>query len=607
MTDDSIETWISSPLSLEGVGVVSGVGIGYAFLHDDKELSFVFDKPVIKKDEIVRLNQAFLMLNQEIEYLLNFDFINIVRESKEVLETFKMLSIDQGWKNHLIVEIEKGACAEEAIQIVLKTTKEKFNANGTLRVCSSDLEDISIRLLKHLCSDEKLESYKTLINNQPIVVFAKNLGVADLLEYHNKNLKGVVLSDSAHASHMVILARSLGIPVVVGVNSTLKTVDNTSSVLVNGGTGHVYIRPVTSLLQQFGKKITHEIEPLFRFSVDKESITTLDGITIDLFVNANLQEDLEVLKHDIIKGIGLYRTEIPFMMKDKLPSVDTQIEFYKNVLNNAQNKPVLFRTLDIGGDKIVSGFQTHNSDLNQKKIPQLRAIRLTLDRPMIMRQQIRALFRARCQSQYPDLPLYLMIPMLAEPKEFVATLQLIDLELEREKNRGNPIPKEIRAGAMIEVPALVHQLSDLVPLVDFLTIGSNDLFQYFYAIDRDNLQVFQRYDVLSPAFLTFLKSIYNQIQPYDIPLSLCGEMASFPLEAMALLGLGLRKLSVSPNAIEPIYKMVSSLNLEKFTPYLASICQQMSSPITLGEMRFGTSMSLRQKLKDFAKDHGVVI
>lgn len=591
------------PLLIQGAGLSFGLGLGYAFWHH-LEHTPLRKKETTARREKSRLTKAFLGLQKEIDDLFSSAADALSRESAQILEIYRHLAADKGWKRRLFKEIDNDILAEDAIQTILSQFKKIYQSNPFWKTRLHDLEDLSARLQKHLVQKKS----KNLLSDtpQPLIVIAKSLGVADLLEYHNKNLKGIILTETNESSHMIILARSLGIPVVEGDENVLTKILNNHPLLVDGKAGHIHTQSFDNLVKIFNEKTdTHALKSSFK-SKHYKNLTTLDGIKIDLYINANLTEDLVNLDQGIIKGVGLYRTEIAFMKRDTVPSVETQTNLYRQILDAAGEKPVLFRTLDIGGDKIIPQFQGTKDPHRTKTIQNWRAIRLTLDKPMIMRQQLRALIKARTSSRFPDHPLFLMIPMLAEPSEFIATSQLIELELEREKRMGNPVPKEVKVGAMIEIPALVHQLSYLAPFVDFLTIGSNDLFQFFYAIDRDHLQVFQRYDVLSPAFLMFLKNIHEQVELYNIPLSLCGEMASQPLEAMALLGLGLRKLSVSPGSIEPIRKMISSLNLAKFTPYLSAICQQTVASTTLTEMRFGASTSLRQKLKNYAIDHNVI-
>ena len=602
MSGNSLRSLTQIPSLLKGASLSSGWGLGYAFLHcvQNKTLS---EKEIIVDSEKDRLSKAFLALQQEINTLFSSAAEHLPADSSQILEIYRHLAADVGWKRRLFREIEKGLFAENAIRVVLAEFKSTYMENLFWKTRFDDLEDLSNRLQRHLTQ----KFIKDLSEpSRPLIVIAKSLGVADLLEYHSKNLQGIVLTQSNESSHMVILARSLGIPVIESGDGCLDKIDRDQPLMVDGQRGHIYIQPFEELLKIF---ITNTGDRKASVSVKPKGfkdLMTRDGVKIDLYINANLTEDLAKLNQSVVKGVGLYRTEIAFVKRDNAPSVEIQTNLYRQILDAAGEKPVLFRTLDIGGDKIIPQFQTPNDLHKIKNIQNWRAIRLTLDRPMIMRQQLRALIKARMSSQFPDHPLFLMIPMLAESSEFIATRQLVELELEREKRIGNKVPKDVKVGAMIEIPALVHQLGSLGPLVDFLAIGSNDLFQFFYAIDRDHLQAFQRYDVLSPAFLMFLKNIQEQADFYNIPLSLCGEMASRPLEAMALLGIGLRKLSVSPGSIDIIQEMIMSLDLKKFESYLLTICRQMVAPTSLTDMRFGVSTSLRQRLKNYAIDHGII-
>ncbi|MCX7338791.1 MAG: phosphoenolpyruvate--protein phosphotransferase [Alphaproteobacteria bacterium] len=599
--------WLSVPSIFEGVSLSKGVGMGYAFFHsanpspDQTSVDLSLKQELSHEDEKTKLDQAFDALQKEINGLLLVNFHNSQSEPKKILEAYQLLVNDQGWKRRLFKEIDHGKSATQAVDRVLDTLKKQFSDDPFWQERLFDLDDISQRLLIYLKQEKYAQNTDPSI---PIIVIAQNLGPAALLKYHQRNLKGVVLAETGRTSHSAIIARSLGIPVVGGIDAISSKIHSTDSILVNGDIGRVYIRPAENIIRALDKKKARHIPNGANSSPG--SSTTLDGIQIELHLNANLSEDLRHLDDGIAQGVGLYRTEIPFMLSDGIPSVETQTRFYQQTLDLAGTKPVVFRTLDVGeGKRSILAQSNKTNKSPSKNWRGWRDIRLTLDRPMIMRQQLRALIRARCQSQHPEDPLYLMVPMIADLAEFMAVRHLVALETKREQKLGNPVPESIKVGAMIEVPALVYQLSSLVKVVDFLSIGSNDLFQFFYAIERENTDLSRRFDVLSPSFLLFIKSIQDQVSPYQIPLSMCGEMASHPLEAMAVLGLGLRRLSVTPGSLESVQAMIRSLNVQKFMPYLLSICQQ--TPSDFINRPFGLASSIRQKLGIFAMDHGIIV
>jgi phosphotransferase system enzyme I (PtsP) len=285
-------------------------------------------------------------------------------------------------------------------------------------------------------------------------------------------------------------------------------------------------------------------------------------------------------------GVGLYRTEIPFMVRSEFPDVDAQAWLYSRVLDVADGRPVTFRTLDVGGDKVlpyVGEFGDENPAMGW------RAIRIGLDRPAMLRRQLRALLQAA-----NGRPLSVMFPMIAEVAELLSARKLLDLELDRAKRRGLALPERLRVGVMFEVPALAWQLDSLLPHVDFISVGTNDLLQFLYAADRGNSRLAGRYDNLSPALLRLLHFVVEKVRPAGVDLAVCGEMAGRPVEALALLAIGVRTLSMSPGAIGPVKAMVRSLDLNEATNFLSSVLTRPDRP-------------LRETLRLFAADHAVEI
>jgi phosphotransferase system enzyme I (PtsP) len=317
-----------------------------------------------------------------------------------------------------------------------------------------------------------------------------------------------------------------------------------------------------------------------------EPAITKDGIEIKLFINAGLAIDLPHLDETGAQGIGLFRTEFQFMVSSALPKLETQTDFYAQVLDAAGSRPVVFRTLDIGGDKQVA-FMEHETEEN----PAMgwRAIRVALDRPALLRYQLRALLQAAAGRE-----LRIMFPMVADVSEFRAARAIGEKEIERFARIGQPLPSKILFGSMLEVPSIVWQLEKLLPYVDFLSIGSNDLMQFFFASDRGNPRLSGRYDMLSPGALELIKSIVDTCAQGQVPVTLCGEMGAKPLEAMALCALGLRHISISPSSIGPVKSMIRSLNVSTLRPYLLTLLKS-------------DSRTLRGKLRTFAKDHEVAL
>ena len=279
------------------------------------------------------------------------------------------------------------------------------------------------------------------------------------------------------------------------------------------------------------------------------------------------------------------------MMSERWPDVDTQTRLYLQVMNKAKEKFVIFRALDVGGDKT---FQSIHKNFRETQSG-WRNSRFTMQRPSLIRLQLRAMIRARVHCDYPDLPLHVMFPMITETQEMHFVRSLMKKELDREKNLGHPIPKEVKIGAMVEVPSIIFQLNKFLDLVDFISIGSNDLFQFFFAIDRADAVMSRRYDMLSSSFMQMLKTIVDQAKSKGVPVSLCGEMASRPIEAMALLGIGLRHFSINPSSIESMENMIQSLDVW-------SVQDCMNNCLSNDSLINKTSnLSIRQRITELAQ------
>jgi phosphotransferase system enzyme I (PtsP) len=316
--------------------------------------------------------------------------------------------------------------------------------------------------------------------------------------------------------------------------------------------------------------------------------TTKDGVPIALHINAGLAVDLPHIEETGAAGIGLFRTELQFMVAASFPRTAEQFGLYRAVLDAAGEKPVTFRTLDIGGDKVLPYMRNV-----EEENPALgwRAIRLGLDRPGLLRAQVRALLRAGGGRN-----LRLMFPMVATVEEFDEAKGLVERELTHLRRHGHKLPERVDVGTMVEVPSLLYQLDELLERVDFLSVGSNDLVQFFYAADRSNKRVADRFDAISVPILRALRDITRKAAAYDKPVTLCGEMASQPLSALALVAIGYRALSLAPTAVGPVKAMLLELNAGKAAGLL--------NPLLDGPAGTG---SIREKLKAFAAEQGLQV
>jgi phosphotransferase system enzyme I (PtsP) len=415
------------------------------------------------------------------------------------------------------------------------------------------------------------------------------MGAAELLDYPRENVRGLVLEEGAVTSHVVIVARAMGIPVIGQATGAVALAENRDAIIIDGDDAKVHLRPLADLQRAYEEKVRFRArrQAQFRALKDVEPLTR-DGTRITLQMNAGLLVDLPHLNEAGAEGIGLFRTELQFMIASTMPKAEEQEAFYRSVLKQTGGKPVTFRTLDIGGDKVVPYFRAA-----EEENPALgwRAIRLSLDRPGLLRTQLRAMLRAAAGAE-----LKLMLPMVTEVSELRIARDLLQKEIERQSKLGEQLPRKLQFGAMLEVPALLWQLDELMTEVDFVSVGSNDLFQFAMAVDRGNARVSDRFDVLGRPFLRILRDIVRAGDRHDTPVTLCGEMASKPLSAMALLGLGFRSVSMSPTAVGPIKAMLLALDASKLGALLNA---------ALDDTRDQTPV--RQMLVDFAAENGIPV
>ena len=420
-----------------------------------------------------------------------------------------------------------------------------------------------------------------------IILFARNMGPAELLDYDRSHLKGLVLEEGSATTHVAIVAKALDIPVIGRAGDVMGVVENNDRVVLDGDNAEVHIRPSEEALQSFADTLNQRQQRIAAYSslLDVPA-ETKDGLRMSLNINAGLFVDVQNMLDTGADGIGLYRTEIPFMESSDFPDVDRQAELYKRIIDQSAGKPVIFRTLDVGGDK---GLPYWKMDEGENPAMGWRAVRVALDRPVLLRHQFRALIRA---ADGRDLKI--MFPMITEVAEFDALRDILMREMRTAEKRGRKLPGALQVGTMLEVPALAFQMKSLLQRVDFVSVGSNDLFQFLFASDRGNPLLADRYDPLSPPALTLLGDLVRQCDDAGIPISLCGEIAGRPLDAMALVGLGFRNLSMAPSSIGPVKAMVRSLSVSDLKRYLDTLLQSHEH-------------SLREKLREFAVDHGVII
>jgi phosphotransferase system enzyme I (PtsP) len=422
-----------------------------------------------------------------------------------------------------------------------------------------DLEDLSNRLLRIVSG--QLGTAAQLGLRQDTILIARNLGPAELLEYDRRRLKGVVLEEGSLTAHVTIVARAMGVPVIGRVKNLRQFINEGDLLLLDVNQNRLYIRPSVPMDEAFeaGLAVTQKRRAAYAALRDLPAVT-LDGERIELMVNAGLRDDVAALDVTGADGIGLFRTEFQFLVSATLPQRERQQRLYKDVLDAAGNRPVIFRTVDIGGDKALPYLRQNDLDKEENPAMGWRAVRLALERDGLMKAQARALLEAAAGRT-----LYVMFPMISEPWELKEAKTLFEDQRGWLARQGKKLPSCVRYGAMLEVPSLAEVLDLVLPELDFLSIGTNDLTQFLFAADRANPKLAERYDWLSVAILRFLARAVKTCREYEVPVGVCGEMGGRTLEAMALIGLGIRRLSITPASVGPVKAMIRSLDLAALT------------------------------------------
>jgi phosphotransferase system, enzyme I, PtsP len=571
---------------LGGLPISEGVALGHVVLHEPR---IVVTRLIAEDVEIERrrLAQAIEELTGMIDTMMERGDLARAGEHREVLEAFRMFAHDHGWRRRLDEALITGLTADAAVQRVRNDTRARMLRlpDTYARDRLHDIDDLSNRLLRLLSGGMGTAATGTL--PQDAIVIARTMGAAELLDYDRHRLRGLVLEEGGTASHVAIVARALGIAALTHVKGVLEAVEPGDAAIVDAEGGELQIRPTQEVVSAYADKVRFRARRQAQYAALRTvPSVTLDGERVSLQINAGLLFDLPHLDQSGADGIGLFRTELQFMISATFPRLEQQTRLYKAILDAAGARPVVFRSLDVGGDKVLPYFRG-----SKEENPAIgwRAIRMALDRPALFRTQIRALLRAAAGRE-----LRIMLPMIADVSEFEAARALIDREVGILKRHGRPEPKKLMVGAMIEVPAILWQLDRLLPLADFASVGSNDMMQFLFAADRGNTRVAERFDALNPAGLKALKPIVEAAKRHDVALNLCGEMAGRPLEAMALLGLGFRSISMAPASVGPVKAMVLSLDAGNLGRRLDELLESKAT-------------SLREDLRRFAAEHGVQV
>lgn len=574
------------PQHLSGLRLSPGLARGPAILHRPRiEITrTVADDPVF---EVKRLHAALETLNDSVGALVASSGLKEGDAHHDIMEAYLLFAQDKGWRAQVTQGIESGLTAEAAVRMVQEQMHARLSAmaNDYLRERIYDLEDMSSRLIQILSGHLTQTRRQDL--PQEYILVATALGPAELLEYGQGRLKGLVLEEGSASSHVVIIARAMDIPVVGKIENATNVIEPGETLIIDGDHGEVYLRPNDAIDRQVTDHLEAQSKRLAHYAALQHlPPVTRSGERVHLYINAGLTIDTRQLEAPDISGIGLYRSELPYMTSPRFPSVTTQRDIYARVLQQAGGKRVVFRSFDIGGDKQVPYIPTEGEE---NPAMGWRATRIGLDRPAILRRQFRAFLMAAHGA-----PLTIMFPFITEVNEMDASKRLLMREWVRLEEEGHIMPSDLKIGAMIEVPSILFQMRQLLERVDFVSVGSNDLLQFFFACDRGSQLLTDRYDPLSPVVLRVLRGIIRSCNDAGVEVGFCGELARKPLEAAALVGLGFRNLSMPPSAIGPVKAMIRSLDLAQLAPFVDYLCDL-------------DHHSVRQSLLSYARDHGIEI
>ncbi len=563
------------PRMFNGVSLTDGIALGTVVLHDPRVVVSNFIAEDVEQEK-VRLDAALEKMRVGIDAMLDHGDMQPSTDHREILETYRLFAHDRGWVNRLTEAIDNGLTAEAAVERVQNDTRARMlrQTDPYIRERLHDLDDLANRLLRMLTGD-----HQGIGRNLPdnAIIVARNMGPAELLEYDRNKLRGLVLEEGGTTSHVAIVARSLGLVAVGQADSIVSMCETGDDIIIDGPAGSVHLRPTPDVEQTYIDKVRVSARRRAHYAAlkDRPSITR-DGTEITLLHNSGLVADLPMLEDTGAAGVGLFRTELQFMIASRLPRLQEQVDLYSEAMRLTGDRPIVFRLLDIGGDKVVPYLR---SMAEENPAMGYRSIRLGLDRPGLLRTQVRALLLAA-----RGRPLKILVPMVTETFEFRQTKLVIRRELERLKRSGEPLPVQLELGAMVEVPSLLFELDQLLPEADFVSIGSNDLVQFLTAADRANPRVSASYDPIALPRLRAIKLVVDAARRYNVSITMCGELAGRPIEALALMSIGMTRLSMGPASIGPIKELILNLDLEPIKRSVAAAMSDGSDGVAIRDL-----------------------
>jgi len=574
------------PLHIAGTAINDGIALGHVVLHEPRVVvtNFIADDV---QQELKRMEVSVDALRADIDVMLERGDVADSGEHRDVLEAYRMFAYDRGWLHKLREAVMTGLTAEAAVERVQSDARARMlrQTDPLFRERLHDLDDLANRLMRQLSGKDHAPAKEQLPDNAVIV--ARSMGPAALLDYDRSRVRGLVLEEGGLTAHVSIVARALGIAAVSQIDNASGLVDPGDAIIVDGYSGEVHVRPPPDIESAYAEKVRFRARRQAQYqALRARPSVTRDGQKVSLLINAGLLVDLPHIDESGAAGIGLFRTELQFMVAAAFPRTSEQLKLYRTVLDVAADRPVTFRTLDIGGDKVLPYMRSV-----EEENPALgwRAIRLGLDRPGLLRSQMRALLKAAAGRE-----LRVMFPMIAAVEEFDQAKAIVERELTHLRRHGHALPDRLHVGAMVEVPALLYQLDELFARVDFLSVGSNDLLQFLYAVDRNNRKVADRFDPISAPALRALKAIVDMGRARGKPVTLCGELAAKPIGALTLVALGYRALSITPSAVGPVKAMMLDLDAGKAEALLRPLIESPSG-----------SIRIRDRLEDFAAAEGL--
>ncbi len=558
----------TAAVRIPGQKLVEGMASGAAVFHQPR---IVVEHTVAENTDAERhrVYAAFDKMREQIDRIAREAEFGVGGEHIEVIETYKMFAYDEGWARRINEAIDSGLTAEAAIERVQQRTRQRMRQidDPLLADRMHDLEDLANRLLRIVSG--QMGTAAQLGLRQDTILIARNLGPAELLEYDRRRLKGVILEEGSLTAHVTIVARAMGVPVLGRVRDVRRLIAEGDQLLLDVAEANVFVRPSAAMEEAFDAKLALRQKRKAAFAALRDvPPETKDGHRVTLMINAGLRDDVGALDITGADGIGLFRTEFQFLVSATLPQRERQQRLYREVLETAGDRPVVFRTIDIGGDKALPYLKLEGGT-EENPAMGWRALRLSLERDGLMKVQARALLEAGAGRT-----LNVMFPMVSEAWEFDEAKALFEAQRDWLSSRGKRAPNEVRYGAMLEVPALAEQLDLLLPAVDFLSIGTNDLTQFLFAADRANPKLAERYDWLSSSILRFLRRVAAAAREQGVPVAVCGEMGGRPLEALALIGIGIDRLSITPAAVGPVKAMIRSLDRAAVTAALDTLLEK---------------------------------